>query len=122
MPETGADQTEVTALRARVNLLTRLLKGPDRLSLPEGVTLTPMVEALLAAIVAGNGDPVSTARLHAALYMDAPNGGADLSAIKVMVSKMRARLEGHLVIRTRTGFGYYLDPQTILKLTGKEPW
>lgn len=109
-------------LEARVKFLERALLGPESMCLPEGVELTQMQARLIGALVAGQGEPITVQRIHAAVYGDDAARAASQQTIRVMLSTLRKTFGDRIAIRNRVGFGYYLDAHTLDRLSGKEPW
>jgi DNA-binding response OmpR family regulator len=84
----------------------RLMQLTDEDGVP--VALTPQEYRLLAYLVQHRGEVVSQLTLLEHLYNQ--DRDRDPNSIEVLVGRLRKRL-GQRVIRTRRGFGYYIEPR-----------
>lgn len=111
----------VTYLESRIHFLSghRTEKGVS-LILPSGVRLTPRQSEALMALVAHNGTATQQ-MLFDDLYQDRDKQPTQQS-VNVLMSKLRQRLAGWVVIETTYGQGYQLAPEFVAMLTGKRTW
>jgi DNA-binding response OmpR family regulator len=72
------------------------------------IELTPQEYRLLSYLAFNRGRVISQAQLTEHIYSD--DIERSYNAIEVLVGRLRKRL-GHGVIRTRRGFGYYVEAE-----------
>ncbi|KRW94339.1 helix-turn-helix domain-containing protein [Paracoccus sp. MKU1] len=111
----------VAQLETEVAMLRKQVPIPHPAHLPQGVSFTHRVYAVLSAIVAAGGKFVSTSDIFGAAYGDGHR--TDKRIIKVYVHKLRRALKEHGVeIESKHGSGYRITGLALLRLQGKEEW
>lgn len=102
-------EQENDRLRERVRLLEEALTGG--VALPVEWPLTPSERRVFGVLV--NRELATKTAVLAALYGDVGKDEPEIKIIDVFVCKMRRKIRPYgILIHTRWGEGYYLDPDT----------
>ena len=113
-------RNQVHDLSVKLTAMENLLYRTGKVVLPPRVSLNQIPMRILMCLIAANGSVFSFTDLCEAVYTGGRNPGKPV--LKVHVSNLRRDLFPHCKIITHVGVGYSLDPDSLSKLQGKEPW